>query len=147
MRISDWSSDVCSSDLHRSDQTADAGEIALPDRVSGIARQRRAHDRVDFGLELEPLGDLERGGAMMGEARMERAKAADRHIGIVRRYRPAGLVARGREQLGGVPLGRGESHEHVRMARSEEHTSELRSLMRISYAVFCLKKKTRTHLN
>src|SRR3546814_5203512 len=102
---------------------------------------------------------------------MERAKAADRHIGIVRRYRPAGLVARGREQLGGVPLGRGESHEHVRMAadifgerldahidavierlekhacrpRSEEHTSELQSLMRISYAVFCLKKKTKRH--
>src|SRR3546814_3687678 len=30
--------------------------------------------------------------------------------------------------------------------RSEEHTSELQSLMRISYAVFCLKKKTKTHL-
>src|SRR3546814_10554272 len=29
--------------------------------------------------------------------------------------------------------------------RSEEHTSELQSLMRISYAVFCLKKKTQTH--
>src|SRR3546814_4016491 len=29
--------------------------------------------------------------------------------------------------------------------RSEEHTSELQSLMRISYAVFCLKKKTKTH--
>src|SRR3546814_4374293 len=32
-----------------------------------------------------------------------------------------------------------------RMARSEEHTSELQSLMRISYAVFCLKKKTKKH--
>src|SRR3546814_3116542 len=31
------------------------------------------------------------------------------------------------------------------MLRSEEHTSELQSLMRISYAVFCLKKKTKTH--
>src|SRR3546814_8668907 len=31
------------------------------------------------------------------------------------------------------------------LARSEEHTSELQSLMRISYAVFCLKKKTKTH--
>src|SRR3546814_4251888 len=31
-------------------------------------------------------------------------------------------------------------------ARSEEHTSELQSLMRISYAVFCLKKKTTTHI-
>src|SRR3546814_2464072 len=34
------------------------------------------------------------------------------------------------------------SPEHV---RSEEHTSELQSLMRISYAVFCLKKKTKSH--
>src|SRR3546814_5962512 len=39
-----------------------------------------------------------------------------------------------------APAGRGERR------RSEEHTSELQSLMRISYAVFCLKKKTRTHI-
>src|SRR3546814_5438980 len=41
------------------------------------------------------------------------------------------------EQLGG--LGR------LRLGRSEEHTSELQSLMRISYAVFCLKKKKKTY--
>src|SRR3546814_9910655 len=35
----------------------------------------------------------------------------------------------------------------LRVDRSEEHTSELQSLMRISYAVFCLKKKTQTHTN
>src|SRR3546814_5169096 len=34
-----------------------------------------------------------------------------------------------------------------RLQRSEEHTSELQSLMRISYAVFCLKKKTKTYNN
>src|SRR3546814_6797524 len=34
--------------------------------------------------------------------------------------------------------------KHIRAQRSEEHTSELQSLMRISYAVFCLKKKTTT---
>src|SRR3546814_2821677 len=50
----------------------------------------------------------------------------------------------------------GESHRHARhragdrasdrpSRRSEEHTSELQSLMRISYAVFCLKKKKNTH--
>src|SRR3546814_3697205 len=33
------------------------------------------------------------------------------------------------------------NHESARLGRSEEHTSELQSLMRISYAVFCLKKK------
>src|SRR3546814_10262399 len=36
---------------------------------------------------------------------------------------------------------------HVRLQRSEEHTSELQSLMRISYAVFCLKKKKQKHKN
>src|SRR3546814_1983643 len=41
----------------------------------------------------------------------------------------------------------GHWHHHQRKRRSEEHTSELQSLMRISYAVFCLKKnnKTNTH--
>src|SRR3546814_5989298 len=38
-----------------------------------------------------------------------------------------------------------EGHVEHPMERSEEHTSELQSLMRISYAVFCLKKKKRTH--
>src|SRR3546814_4075955 len=37
--------------------------------------------------------------------------------------------------------------EFLRLARSEEHTSELQSLMRISYAVFCLKKKKKTNLH
>src|SRR3546814_1678697 len=41
-------------------------------------------------------------------------------------------------------LGRGTDHQHAGLARSEEHTSELQSLMRISYAVFCLKKKNTT---
>src|SRR3546814_5062361 len=48
----------------------------------------------------------------------------------------------------GRPLSRKE-REYVRvqleLGRSEEHTSELPSLMRISYAVFCLKKKTKAH--
>src|SRR3546814_8605740 len=39
-----------------------------------------------------------------------------------------------------------DDHRRDRLhCRSEEHTSELQSLMRISYAVFCLKKKTKTH--
>src|SRR3546814_1168552 len=41
----------------------------------------------------------------------------------------------------GMALGQGHSHSSAPL-RSEEHTSELQSLMRISYAVFCLKKKT-----
>src|SRR3546814_9787564 len=42
----------------------------------------------------------------------------------------------------GAFLAHREARRHFRHARSEEHTSELQSLMRISYAVFCLKQKT-----
>src|SRR3546814_11182026 len=55
----------------------------------------------------------------------------------VRRARPPGAGCR----AGGAPAVRGTAE-----ARSEEHTSELQSLMRISYAVFCLKKKNNTQL-
>src|SRR3546814_4621044 len=47
----------------------------------------------------------------------------------------------GRVELGGTPSVKGQG---LRPTRSEEHTSELQSLMRISYAVFCLKKKNLT---
>src|SRR3546814_3118385 len=43
------------------------------------------------------------------------------------------------------PVGREHADERVADERSEEHTSELQSLMRISYAVFCLKKKNTTN--
>src|SRR3546814_9431043 len=44
------------------------------------------------------------------------------------------------------PMRKGARHTGFVPGRSEEHTSELQSLMRISYAVFCLKKKTTQHL-
>src|SRR3546814_7487024 len=97
MRISDWSSDVCSSDL--------------PAGGGGSEAARRAGGRA----RLEMAVHLSRTGRRDGE----RAGAAGE---------PAGpfpyLLLIGDEQ------------------RSEEHTSELQSLMRLSYAVFCLKKKT-----
>src|SRR3546814_6310288 len=45
------------------------------------------------------------------------------------------------------PWALGSDGEHLRVVRSEEHTSELQSLMRISYAVFCLQKKKKKHNN
>src|SRR3546814_4015580 len=45
------------------------------------------------------------------------------------------------ERTRGRPLPRGKMAPQDALTRSEEHTSELQSLMRISYAVFCLKKK------
>src|SRR3546814_8686042 len=103
MRISDWSSDVCSSDLTAELHAAD---------WSG-----RRHGRIDAG------GNAGRG---PGGRRDDRRTA--------RRLR-----AQLRDHEQGSPCGAA--------VRSEEHTSELQSLMRISYAVFCLKKKKKKHKN
>src|SRR3546814_6356914 len=100
MRMSDWSSDVCSSDLGRCDVgTLWRREFADRD----FAETRR------IGLEL---------GIVSGDA----------FLRIFARGRQA-RGRNGRDVVTGI------------MQRSEEHTSELQSLMRISYAVFCLKKK------
>src|SRR3546814_2911371 len=104
MRISDWSSDVCSSDL------------------GGWIRRRQA------------------AGHRCGRARTSAT-------GLRRTPRPAaGLPGRARGRGGGgsceVPLDqKTKAGTGAAPTRSEEHTSELQSLMRISYAVFCLKKK------
>src|SRR3546814_4928618 len=101
MRISDWSSDVCSSDLpepgRRTAAVGQADELGVEqigfDRVGQAHRARGDFDDLDRG----------EGGTDFGVC----------SLAVLER----GLV------------------------RSEEHTSELQSLMRISYAVFCLKKK------
>src|SRR3546814_5190569 len=113
MRISDWSSDVCSSDLARR---------AKQDFVSDIVG------------EMDRTGQL--GGIVDGFKFRLLCREADAAGAIVR----AGRIEGGRQirrlELRVVALAR-----HPRPARSEEHTSELQSLMRISYAVFCLKQK------
>src|SRR3546814_7910767 len=112
MRISDWSSDVCSSDLPRA-----CLSLALAPR----ALQRRA------GL----CPAARRG-------RYPRCRECRRLCGDRRRsVGPAGLARRA--MVGVAPCARRGAPGH----RSEEHTSELQSLMRISYAVFCLTKTTR----
>src|SRR3546814_2387872 len=66
-------------------------------------------------------------------------------IQLASRYTVARMMEREdftRRFKGGVPI---SVHEFLYPLRSEEHTSELQSLMRISYAVFCLKKKKTTH--
>src|SRR3546814_8484948 len=57
-----------------------------------------------------------------------------------------GVHARASDLVGHVYMQTNETQNRI-MHRSEEHTSELQSLMRISYAVFCLKKKKTQHLN
>src|SRR3546814_6601318 len=102
MRISDWSSDVCSSDLHRivGVEQLDALEQILR-RV--FVTGRHVRDDVGRALEDQRKRRRHRHGATAGQQRQQPADPA--------------------------------------VVRSEEHTSELQSLMRISYAVFCLKKK------
>src|SRR3546814_6563286 len=118
MRISDWSSDVCSSDLARADRRRPAGSGAV---------QRRA----DLGVVLRLRPRARRRPRIDGSD----PDHADGHGG----GDPAAV-----HRLGGV--GRPSNWVSPKItqpttARSEEHTSELQSLMRISYAVFCLKKK------
>src|SRR3546814_9775572 len=121
MRISDWSSDVCSSDLCGDGDSC---------RRRLLARRRAAR----LAARRLRLPDLARPAA-----------------GAAQPPHPAGSAAADpvRERRHPCPGRRGAAAARLRAepdhgaGRSEEHTSELQSLMRISYAVFCLKKKKR----
>src|SRR3546814_2662368 len=113
MRISDWSSDVCSSDL---------GDRRGPGR--------RHHPHHQIGRRRPRLRERRRGAA--GTAPLRRL--------------PAGLQPRG-AAVAADRRPRRPRGALTRHPRSEEHTSELQSLMRISYAVFCLKKKNEETYN
>src|SRR3546814_4652195 len=102
MRISDWSSDVCSSDLSCLHRHGIADPLHQPIIILR-GPQRPASVGLSCKIAAEQIDEIQVGG--MGER--SATKPAQRQYG-----------------------------------RSEEHTSELQSLMRISYAVFCLKKKT-----
>src|SRR3546814_8201600 len=102
MRISDWSSDVCSSDLDAlwvvgTDHAGIATQMVVERQMEARQDKRTNYTREQF-VEKVWEWKAESGGAITRQLR-----------------------------------------------RSEEHTSELQSLMRISYAVFCLKKKKKKH--
>src|SRR3546814_4848519 len=122
MRISDWSSDVCSSDLRTAGSRIRTARGIGPARASiprmGPAGRRRRLAAPGPGL---PATD----------------RTLARTTAALHRQDAGKLAACGR-------AARDAARRHGdRNARSEEHTSELQSLMRISYAVFCLKKKTK----
>src|SRR3546814_10111050 len=127
MRISDWSSDVCSSDLtHRR-----VGERALPAFANGQARHVDLPQKLDFRLsDDEATCRVYRADEDRHLTALHVRIAQCCHCGGVRRIKPDGDFRRFLTDL----FGQGGN-------RSEEHTSELQSTMRISYAVFCLKKK------
>src|SRR3546814_4021709 len=113
MRISDWSSDVCSSDLRRD------GEVDAALQIHRVhAGGHRLHAFAHDGVGQHGRG----GGAVAGDVAGPGGHLAH-HLGA----HVLELVL----QLDVL----GDGH------RSEEHTSELQSLMRISYAVFCLKQQ------
>src|SRR3546814_4430909 len=113
MRISDWSSDVCSSDLRKARYRASRHD---PPRSFRLLLWRRG-PRPLPAIASQPGRAPPRGGSLCAD----RAAVAQcpRLLHTVENVDPSGGIT----------------------GRSEEHTSELQSLMRISYAVFCLKKK------
>src|SRR3546814_8217910 len=132
MRISDWSSDVCSSDLLH----------LRPARDDGLWSARRAARRAVPGAHPLQFAVA----ALSYRQRLDRGFHADDRLRDGRRdgqYLSGTLVC-GRLRRDH----RGRRHPlPARNLRSEEHTSELQSLMRISYAVFCLKKTKRNTKN
>src|SRR3546814_9697011 len=112
MRISDWSSDVCSSDLPF---------VAIFKELGLVVDQLLA--RFSRKFEIRALDDRIHRAGFLAETTID----ALRHVDVVARCAAAAVCPR-------------FSLDRNRL-RSEEHTSELQSLMRISYAVFCLKKK------
>src|SRR3546814_6785926 len=126
MRISDWSSDVCSSDLIRR-----SGDLEC--HTAGADRQAEREEGAALLLRLgEPSHLAQR------RRLPERQPKPARH-----RFAPLDLAEQrlplSDPLLHVAPVERARDRPH--RLRSEEHTSELQSLMRISYAVFCLKKK------
>src|SRR3546814_10864175 len=138
MRISDWSSDVCSSDLCPSLQAKwndrlfsriSAGSTAL-EKPYGPDRRRLARSRVEY--------DHYRHGRCAGACRPLDSDDHPFESCPPHRLRRRRHVAP--ETAPAQPLAAGGARPFVRPSgawRSEEHTSELQSLMRISYAVFC----------
>src|SRR3546814_4528107 len=117
MRISDWSSDVCSSDLGLVRGTR---RNLLPGRENHLTRI--SVDDVEAWLLSTPRFGAERN--------LPTAFTANEGHGVIE----------------GVENFLAVKAQSMEQRRSEEHTSELQSLMRISYAVFCLKKKNKTKL-
>src|SRR3546814_10018321 len=104
MRISDWSSDVCSSDLNTISSTP-----------------ARNFPPINCALPTGEVNSSSRVPMRLSSAKKRIVRAGTRKINT-------------------------QGATEKRLSRSEEHTSELQSLMRISYAVFCLKKKDKKRM-
>src|SRR3546814_6254251 len=144
MRISDWSSDVCSSDLALACSEPDygyghrvyAGDDPAPfdryhdqrtgahPRSAGAQARARHHPRSKAGDRADEISDRR-----YRQERRACERAPAEGGGAMKRLIPSALP------IVSAALALSACNQN----RSEEHTSELQSLMRISYAVFCLK--------
>src|SRR3546814_5743683 len=136
MRISDWSSDVCSSDLF---VAIGSCGVAAPALICSSIAEKSAPSPSMPGIAFPaPVG-------------RQAVTSEDRGILAIIKRLPTRRTGYGAAEIAGAipsaPSARGLPFASAfrrfpdRDWRSEEHTSELQSLMRISYAVFCLKKK------
>src|SRR3546814_5458274 len=114
MRISDWSSDVCSSDLKTRQRVRDLAEV--------FTHEREVKAMLDLIPDMFPAGSSTRA---VDAKFLEPACGSGNFLEEILR-----------RKLAGVRFARVRSVSRYEHWRSEEHTSELQSLMRISYAVF-----------
>src|SRR3546814_6188591 len=145
MRISDWSSDVCSSDLV---------DDLLVGQVLGLLRHQRVL-AVAVAIFLQRVREVVV--VLAAELRIAGVDGRVAFLAVAVHAGLAGGLALGvGELLAGIDVALGQACGRDGVAfgavrgrvpggrRSEAHTSELQSLMRISYAVFCLKKKKKS---
>src|SRR3546814_7679490 len=165
MRISDCGADVCSSDLkldgqgyavelpaqlrHRvggleddtrvGDSLEEQPNRRRIDRPGGGQGQRsEGHDRLARELQRRAAGGEEGGHLARLQQQLDRLRGGVDHVLAVVEEHEDRPIARRVEERGERAVAELRGN---RLVRSEEHTSELQSLMRISYAVFCLTKK------
>src|SRR3546814_5607563 len=143
MRISDWSSDVCSADLFRHQFF---GTARLAYRDGGHAFGHAGHAESPAFTMSHSGRLIDRPGARVNSSRLRNAGTSEKGHAMddddLPRRQGGALAALTREPLD--PMSVDELDDRIaaleaEIARSEEHTSELQSLMRISYASFCLK--------
>src|SRR3546814_7394210 len=130
MRISDWSSDVCSSDLavfniQTGAEACDHRRFIRGFRTKAVIYRQREK--------------LPRKCGVSQQQQREAVRTTGNRNGNPFGFQLQAFVQSKTKGLGLKTLDR--------LRRSEEHTSELQSLMRISYAVFCLKKQKQQHIN
>src|SRR3546814_3451909 len=145
MRMSDWSSDACSADAVERENLIDFGQTHFPRRAGifdaglgrGAGAASVARDEDDVGVRLGDPGshraDARRADQLHADARLriDLLQVVDELRQILDRIDV--VVGRRADQR--------DAGRRVAQPRSEEHTSELQSLMRISYDVFWMKKK------